>query len=77
MTVPVKAGELLHLAEPDQDSDGGNLVIRVTAVAACSANSDWINLRGIEIGWNGERLTEHEIRVRVSALRGPRCRDIP
>jgi hypothetical protein len=75
--VPVAVGELLRLRDVDYRYGSGALVIRVTGVAEVVADPDWIDIRGIEIDWNGNRLGERSVQMSVTALRDPRRRLAP
>ena len=72
MIPPVNVGEFIRLKEPDYCYGRGDLVLRVTAVPARLVDPEWVDIKGIEIYWNGQRGNEREVRVRVAALRNPR-----
>ena len=77
MTPLVAAGELLRLRESQYRYGAGDLTIRVTAVAAVASDPDWVDVTGIEIGWNGDRHGKRSVRVSVAALRDPGSRAVP
>lgn len=74
--IPVKIGEVIHLQEADYCYGLGVLSLRVTKVERLS-DPDWVDLEGIQIGWNGEAWGRRHARVRLSALRDPRSRRKP
>ncbi len=68
MIPPVKVRDLIHLKEEDYCYGLGNLTLRVTEVPERLDDPEWIDIKGIEIRWNGDRGDERQVRVRVSAL---------
>lgn len=76
MRPPVTVGELIRINEEDYCYGLGALTLHVTEVPARLQEPDWVDLRGIEIAWNGERRRERHVRIRVSALRNPRSRKL-
>ena len=68
MIPPVRVRELIHLRPEDYEGGTTGLTLRVTAVPAELVDPDWVEIKGIEIRWNGDRGDERQVRVRVSAL---------
>ena len=77
MKPPVSVGELVRLKEPDCCYGVGDLVLRVTGVPDRLTEPEWVDIRGFEVLWNGERGKERQVRARVRALRDPRSRETP
>ena len=69
---PVRIGELLYLHEGDYRYGRGRLWLRVTAIIDTTTDPDWIQLRGIQLAWNGARLAERTAWVRTQALTDPK-----
>jgi hypothetical protein len=74
LTPPVKVRELICIKEEDYRYGLGTLTLRVTEVPEQLTNPEWVEIKGFEIAWNGERKTERYVTVRVSALRDPKSR---
>lgn len=68
--LPVRAGDVLALAEDDYRFGLGVLMIRVTALLHLQELPDgpWLYLRGIPIRWDGSEGDPRQVLVRVSAL---------
>lgn len=75
--IPIKVGDLVTLAEPDYCYGMGKLVLRITELPERLADPEWVDIRGIEIAWNGDRRKERQVRARISALRKPQNRQMP
>ena len=70
----VAVGELLRLRESQYRYGAGDVTIRVTVVTAVASDPEWMDVTGIEIGWDGDRRGTRTVRVSVAALRDPSSR---
>jgi hypothetical protein len=68
MTLPIRAGDVVHLAEPDYRFGRGRLTLRVTGPPLSTPEPEWVELHGIEVAWNGREVGERVVQVRVAAL---------
>jgi hypothetical protein len=76
MTAPgARLGELLRFKEDEYKYGIGPLALRVTQLLNSSTIDGWIELKGIEIRWDGSRGDERQVWVLQSAIPEARRRE--
>jgi hypothetical protein len=69
--LPIKVGDTITIREADYYFGYGDVTLRITELpsAHLPGGSDWIQITGVEVAWNGEEIGERTALVRTSALR--------
>jgi len=59
----------VKIAEADYLYGIGDLVLRVAETASVQhlPDGDWLNVRGVQLAWNGAELRERQVLVRLGA----------
>jgi hypothetical protein len=65
-----KPGDILKILETDYLHGLGDLVLRVTEVRSVEwlSDGDWLDITGVQLGWNGSDIGERQVLVRLSSL---------
>jgi hypothetical protein len=72
-----RVGDVLRLRESDYCYGSGPLTLRVTEMApetALHPALEWLSLRGVEVGGDGDPGPERQVLVRMAALAAYRYR---
>ncbi|GAA0903139.1 hypothetical protein [Virgisporangium aurantiacum] len=73
MILPIEVGDTITIKEADRYLGYGDVTLRITQLPPdhLPTGSDWIQVTGIEIAWDGEQVGERTALVRTAALRPP------
>ena len=71
MNLPIRVGDIVKIAEADYCYGIGDFVLKVMAIPTgpLPDGIEWIGIRGMELGWNGDARGERQVLVRTIALR--------
>lgn len=73
MILPVRVGDTVTFKEADYCFGSGDMTLRITELPSdhLPSGSDWIQVTGAQIAWNGGEIGERTALVRTTALSRP------
>jgi hypothetical protein len=73
VNLPIKVGDTITIKEADYYFGSGDLTLRITGLPPdhLPDGSDWVQITGVQIAWNGQEIGERTALVRTAALKPP------